>query len=140
MRLSVTTPKGSLLDTEVEEVIAPGAQGEFGVLPGHIPFLSALRPGVLAYRTKEGPRVLAVNDGLLEVAVTASGEQVLVLVSQALRSNAIDREAASAELAEVDKQLGDWKGDPGAELQALRGKRAWAEARLQAASLGTQAH
>lgn len=140
MRLSITTPKGSILDTEVDEIIAPGAQGEFGVLPGHIPFLSALRPGVLAYRTKEGERLLAVSDGLLEVAATPKGEQVLVLVSQALRSNGIDREAAAAELAETEKQLADWKGDVGPELAAARGKRAWAEARVNAAARGSTAH
>ena len=140
MRLSITTPKGSILDTDVDELVAPGAQGEFGVLPGHIPFLSALRPGVLAYRTKDGERLLAVSDGVLEVAVTPKGEQVLVLVAQALRSNNIDREAAAAELAEAEKQLADWKGDIGAEVAALRGKRAWAEARVNAASRGTVAH
>ena len=45
MQLSVTTPRGALVDTEVDEVTAPGALGEFGVLPGHVPFLSALKPG-----------------------------------------------------------------------------------------------
>lgn len=140
MRLSITTPKGSLLDTEVEEVVAPGTLGEFGVLPGHIPFLSSLRPGVLVYRTKDGERVLAINDGLLEVAQTDKGEQVLVLVTQALRAQGIDREAAAAEVVDIDKQLGDWKGDLGAEFQALVAKRAWAEARVNAAAKGTTAH
>ena len=140
MRLSITTPKGSLLDAEVEEVTAPGTEGEFGVLPGHIPFLSSLRPGVLAYRTKDGERVLAVSDGLLEVAQTAQGEQVLVLVTQALRTNNIDREAAAAEMADADKKLAEWTGDLGPEVQALRLKRAWAEARVNAASKGTLAH
>ena len=42
MRLSVTTPQGALVEADVDEVTAPGALGEFGVLPGHVPFLSAL--------------------------------------------------------------------------------------------------
>ena len=46
MRLSVTTPRGALVDTDVEEVTAPGELGEFGVLPGHVPLMSALKPGV----------------------------------------------------------------------------------------------
>ena len=56
------------LNAEVDEVTAPGVAGEFGVLPGHVPFLSALKPGVFVYRTKEGARYLAVGDGVLEVA------------------------------------------------------------------------
>lgn len=132
MRLSVTTPRGSLIDTEVEEVSAPGSLGEFGVLPGHIPFLSALRPGVLAYRTKEGERVIAVSDGVLEVAQTSTGEKVLVLVAEAKAATTIDRDAAAAEMLQADTKLSDWKGDLGAEYQALLSRRAWAEARVNA--------
>ena len=50
MKLSVTTPRGALVDADVDEVTAPGALGEFGVLPGHVPLMSALKPGVLVYR------------------------------------------------------------------------------------------
>lgn len=132
MRLSVTTPRGSLIDTDVEEVTAPGALGEFGVLPGHIPFLSALQPGVLAYRTKDGQRVIAVSEGVLEVAATARGEQVLVLVADAKAAQGIDRDAAAAELVETEKKLTDWKGDLGAEYQALLARRSWALARVNA--------
>ena len=132
MRLSVTTPRGSLIDTDVEEVTAPGALGEFGILPGHIPFLSALRPGVLAYRTKEGQRVLAVSEGILEVASTAKGEQVLVLVAEAKTAPSIDRDSAAADLIEAEKQLTNWKGDLGGDYQALRARASWAEARVNA--------
>ena len=51
MHLTVTTPRGSLVQIEVDEIAAPGALGEFGVLPGHVPFMTALKPGVLFYRT-----------------------------------------------------------------------------------------
>ena len=53
MRLSVTTPRGALVDTDVDEVTAPGELGEFGVLPGHVPLMSALKPGVLWYKGKD---------------------------------------------------------------------------------------
>lgn len=132
MRLSVTTPRGSLIDTDVDEVTAPGSLGEFGILPGHIPFLSALQPGVLAYRTKEGERVIAVTDGVLEVASTPKGEQVLVLVAEAKAATSIDRDAAATELLETEKQLTDWKGDLGAEYQTLIARRSWAQARVNA--------
>jgi F-type H+-transporting ATPase subunit epsilon len=136
MRLSLTTPRGALVDAEVDEVTAPGALGEFGVLPGHIPFLSVLRSGVFVYRTKEGPRYLAVGDGVLEVARVAGekGDKVLVLVDQATHAREVDREAAARELAAIDQEIANWKKETAGEYQALLARRAWAAARVDAAA------
>ena len=145
MRLSVTTPRGAILDTDIEEVTAPGVLGEFGILPGHIPFLSAIKPGVLVYRTKEGARVLAVGEGVLEVALGASGqggkdEQVLVLVDRAQSGREVDREAASKEAAQLEDELAKWQKELGGEYKALLGRRAWAQARVDAAERAGGAH
>jgi F0F1-type ATP synthase epsilon subunit len=86
----------------------------------------------LAYRTKEGERVIAVSDGVLEVAQTSTGEKVLVLVAEAKTATTIDRDSAAADMVDADKKLTDWKGDLGAEYQALIARRAWAEARVNA--------
>jgi F-type H+-transporting ATPase subunit epsilon len=51
--LRVVTPTQLVLDEEVDEVTAPGALGEFGVLPNHIAFLTLLEPGEMSY--KQGP-------------------------------------------------------------------------------------
>jgi F-type H+-transporting ATPase subunit epsilon len=136
MRLSLTTPRGALVDAEVDEVTAPGALGEFGVLPGHVPFLSELRPGVFVYRTKEGPRYLAVGDGVLEVARIAGdkGDKLLVLVDQATHAREIDREAAARELAAIDQEIAHWKKETAGEYQALLARRAWAAACVDAAA------
>ena len=135
MRLSVTTPRGALVDADVDEVTAPGALGEFGVLPGHVPFLSVLRPGVFVYRTKDGPRYLAVGDGVLEVARAGEkGDKVLVLVDQASHAREVDREAAAKELAAVDQEIAHWKKENAGEFQALLSRRAWAAARVEAAA------
>ena len=136
MRLSLTTPRGALVDAEVDEVTAPGALGEFGVLPGHVPFLSVLKPGVFVYRTKEGPRYLAVGDGVLEVARLTGdkGDKVLVLVDQATHAREVDRDAAAKELAAVDQEIAHWKKETAGEYQALLARRAWAAARVDAAA------
>jgi F-type H+-transporting ATPase subunit epsilon len=136
MRLSLTTPRGALVDAEVDEVTAPGALGEFGVLPGHVPFLSVLRPGVFVYRTKEGPRYLAVGDGVLEVARVAGdkGDKVLVLVDQANHAREVDRDTAAKELAAIDQEIAHWKKETAGEYQALLARRAWAAARVDAAA------
>ncbi len=134
MHLSLTTPRGSVIDTEVDEVTAPGALGEFGVLPGHIPFLSALRAGVFVYRTKDGPRLLAVSEGILTVARTPDGgDKVLVLVEQATAASDVDRDATSRELAALDAEIAAWKKDAGGEYKSLLARRDWVAARADAA-------
>jgi F-type H+-transporting ATPase subunit epsilon len=134
LRLSVTTPRGALVEADVLEVIAPGAKGEFDVLPEHVPFLSALNPGVLVYRTSDGPHVLAVGAGVLEVARHAGqADKVIVLVDQALTGSEIDAAAAAKDLAAADSELAGWKKDLDGEYQALLARRGWAVARVEAA-------
>jgi F-type H+-transporting ATPase subunit epsilon len=132
MRLSVTTPRGALVETDVDEVVAPGALGEFGVLPGHVPFLSALQPGVFVFRSNNQSRVLAVSEGVLEVARSNGGDKVIVLVSEALHAEEVDRPTAEKELAAADGELARWDRDLGGEHKALLTRRAWAAARLAA--------
>jgi F-type H+-transporting ATPase subunit epsilon len=157
MRLSVTTPRGSLVDTDVEEIVAPGTLGELGVLPGHVPLMSALKPGVLVYRTKDHTGVVAVGQGYLQVAPAVAApeaagshpaaagapgqirDRVLVLVDQALAAASVDRAAAERELAQADTELGQWKRELDGSYQALLLRRSWAAARVDAASRA-QAH
>jgi ATP synthase F1 epsilon subunit len=110
MRLSVTTPRGALVDADVDEVVAPGALGEFGVLSGHVPLMSALKPGVLVYRAKDARAgLVAIGPGFLQVAAPAQNDtahdRVLVLVDQALAAGDIDRAQAQKDLAAADKEL-----------------------------------
>ena len=141
MRLSVTTPRGALVETDVEEVTAPGTLGEFGVLPGHVPLMSALKPGVLVYRTKSETGTLAIGPGFLQVAPLAgqntSTDRVLVLVEQALAAAQVDRAAAEKELAAADGELAQWKRELDGEYQSLLLRRQWAAARLDAAARTT---
>jgi F-type H+-transporting ATPase subunit epsilon len=118
----------------VDEIAAPGALGEFGVLPGHVPFMTALKPGVLFYRTKEGPRFLAVGDGVLQVAPSGESNKISVLVDRGEPARDIDCDTAAQELAAVDAELAKTKAETAAEVKALLGKRAWAAARVDAAN------
>ena len=137
MQLTVTTPRGYLVQAEVEEVVAPGALGEFGVLPGHIPFMSVLKPGVLAYRLKDGLKYLAVGDGILQVARVAQGDKtddnVEVLVNRGEHGKDVNREAAQKELVASDAELAHTKAETMAELGPMQDRRAWAAARIEAA-------
>ena len=148
MRLSVTTPRGALVDTDVEEVTAPGELGEFGVLPGHVPLMSALKPGVLWYKGKDRSGVIAVGPGFLQVAQLAQAgdhdqvhggghDRVLVLVDQAMTAGDVDRAAAEKQLVAADKELAAWTGEIDGAHEALVVRRGWAQARLDAADRTT---
>jgi F-type H+-transporting ATPase subunit epsilon len=133
MHLTVTTPRGYLIQAEVDEIVAPGALGEFGVLPSHIPFMSVLKPGVLAYRLKEGVKYLAVGDGILQVARVVDGDKVEVLVNRGEHGKDVNRDAAQKELAAADAELAHSKAETMAELTPMQDRRAWAAARVEAA-------
>lgn len=120
MHLEVVTPTGTAVDAEVDEVTAPGQIGEFGVLPGHTPFLSALRPGVLRYGKGGQESRLAISTGLVEVTGT---DRVIIMTDRTAKPEDIDAGAMRKELDEADAAAKT--GDPLAE-----GRRAWAQARL----------
>ncbi len=139
MRLSITTPRGALVDTDVEEVTAPGLLGELGILPGHVPLMVALKPGVLTYRTKDHTGVIAVGQGFLQVAPLAAAngqpasDRVLVLVYHAVAAGGVDRASAESDLKAADVELSQWKRELDGEYQALLVRRDWAAARVDAA-------
>jgi len=138
MHLTVTTPRGYLVQLDVEEIAAPGVLGEFGVLPGHIPFMSVLKPGVLSYRVKEGVKYLAVGDGILQVARKGEGDKIEVLVNRGEHGEDVDREAAQKELAAADTEIGRSKAETMAELAPMQDRRAWAAAQVEAANRSSE--
>lgn len=68
MHLSIITPEKILFSAEAEMVVVPGTLGVFGVLPGHAPFVSTIRPGVIVIDTAENAqRKVAIVSGIAEV-------------------------------------------------------------------------
>ncbi len=65
--LEVVTPERFVLREEVDEVVVPGSEGDFGVLPGHCEFLTTLRAGKLSYRAGEQVQTLDIQGGFAEV-------------------------------------------------------------------------
>lgn len=100
-RLRIVSPERSLLDEEVEEVIAPGAAGEFGVLPDHITFLTVLAPGRLIYRIGNQRHVIAIFGGYAEVVDNV----MTVLADGAEPARQIDLEAARQAQQEAESAL-----------------------------------
>lgn len=135
MQVEVVTPTGPAASRAVDEVVAPGALGEIGILPGHVALITGLRTGVVTLKGQGATEVFAVGPGFLQVlGPQPSGEdRVIVLTERAERASEIDAAAAQRELAEIEKALGTWDREPDAEYEALYTRRAWAMARLAAA-------
>jgi F-type H+-transporting ATPase subunit epsilon len=130
MHLDIITPRGPLLSAVVDEFTAPGTLGEVGVLPGHIPFLSGVRAGVVRWRRGGEGGVVAVGPGFLEVS---PGQRCALLAAQGALAETIDAAAVRAELADAEKQLDRWDSEDAGARLALEAKRDWARACLDAA-------
>jgi F-type H+-transporting ATPase subunit epsilon len=101
IQLDIVTPERLSFSGEVDSVNLPGALGEFGVLPGHTPFLSALKIGAMHLRTQGRMVAFALNQGIAEV----TPEKVTVLVKTAERAEEIDVERAEAARARAEQRL-----------------------------------
>jgi len=99
--LEVVTPDRLVLSTEADVVVCPGVEGQFGVLVGHIPFLSALEIGEMYYRKGGQTEYLAVSGGFAEV----TGEKVTIVAESAEKGREIDVERAARALERAEKRL-----------------------------------
>jgi len=97
----LATPARMLVSTEADEVVAPGVEGYFGVLPGHAAFLTTLAPGEVTYRSGQVERYLAVGGGFAEV----TAERVIILAENAERPEEIDRERAERARQRAEMRL-----------------------------------
>ena len=115
--LEVVTPDRLVLSTQAEVVVCPGAEGQFGVLPGHIPFLSALEIGEMYYKTGGKTEYLAVSGGFAEV----TGEKVTIVAESAEMGREIDVERAKRALERAEKRVAAGKA---AEIDWARAEAA----------------
>ena len=101
LTLRIVTPDQSY-SYDVDEVVLPGSQGDFGVLPGHTPFFTSLRTGQMWYRQGEEKHFLAVSVGFVEVLP----ESVSVLSQVAQRAEDLDQEKAEAGMNRAREMMG----------------------------------
>ena len=127
--LRLVTPSRLLLDEEVDEVTAPGALGQFGVLPRHITFLTLLEPGEMSYRQGDRRYHLAITGGYAEVL----DDVMTVLADAAEYADEIDVERARGAKERAEKRMAELGPEhenfPAAEASLRR-----AEVRLEVAS------
>jgi F-type H+-transporting ATPase subunit epsilon len=126
--LEVVTPEKVLASREVDTVIAPGIEGEFGVLPGHINFLSGIIPGELRYNDGKRWEFICVTYGFAEV----SGDRVSVLVDSAEKAIDIDIERAQSSLDRARDRLSKDRDSKDIDFQRAEAALKRAMARLKA--------
>ena len=114
-RLEIVTPYGLVVNSKVEEAYIPGSQGDFGVLPGHAPFLTSLRIGELYYRREREIHYLAMNRGFAEVTPT----KTTILADTAEPAEEIDIERAKSARARAEERLRTLSKDDPAYPQAM---------------------
>ena len=99
--LEVVTPYRLVLSQEVEEITAPGSEGEFGPLPGHTQFFTTLKIGVVMYRQGKEQHHMAVTQGFVEVLP----DRVTILAEAAELSPEIDTERARQAKERAERSL-----------------------------------
>jgi len=102
IRLQVVTPEKLVVDEDVQIVVAPGSQGEFGVLAGHTPFLTTLQNGAVRYTNQNGEEhFVFVSDGFAETLP----DRVTVLAESAERRRDIDVNRAQAAMERAQRRI-----------------------------------
>ncbi|MCX8093345.1 MAG: ATP synthase F1 subunit epsilon, partial [Candidatus Goldbacteria bacterium] len=102
LNINIETPEKKIFEGKILSLVAPGIEGEFGVLPEHTPFVTVLKPGVVSFKKEDGNiEMLAVSGGYIEV----TRDKVILLVETAERPEEIDIETIKRRKEEKEKLL-----------------------------------
>jgi F-type H+-transporting ATPase subunit epsilon len=105
--LEIVTPTGVALRERVSELTAPSVAGEFGVLPGHLPLLAALRTGLVTYNKDGRDLKVAVHHGFAQVVNDVAN----LITERFAKHDDVDVVRVRMRLKEVDTELDHWQGD-----------------------------
>jgi F-type H+-transporting ATPase subunit epsilon len=128
IELELVTPDRPVVHGPVTSVSLPGKEGYLGILPGHAPLLSELKPGELSYTQDDATHYVAVSWGFAEVLP----DRVIVLVDTSERAEEIDRERAQRARQRAEERLGK-SSDPEIDRERAQAALERAMARLEAA-------
>lgn len=106
-KFELVSPAKLLFSGEVEEVIVPGTEGEFTVLPGHAPLVSTLRPGFLRFKNGTDQMTVFVRSGFAEV----NEKGLIVLAEEAARIEDINAADFAASISALEAKLSSAASD-----------------------------
>lgn len=132
LSLTIVTPEGTRYEGQVDGLVVPGAEGDFGVLPGHERFLAAVRIGELQIHDGRAALWAAVSDGFAEV----SGDKVVLMVDSCEFAGDIDAARAERAKARAEREIEQLKASHAETNNFLVEERALQRAliRIQVAS------
>ena len=134
VQFELVSPERLILSEMVEMVVVPGTEGNFGVLPGHAPLISTIRPGTIeVYEGRTVTQRFFVVGGIAEV----TPERCTVLADEAMVPEALDRAVLEAELQTVQGNLPSLRDQvaraTGTERERLAGELRHLERQLSVA-------
>ena len=107
MLLEIITAERQVYSDEVDAVVAPGLEGQLGILPHHAPLMTALQPGELIIRKDGAEQFLVVTGGFMEVL----GDRVTILADAAEQSDEIDEQRAQAAMESAQERVRNLESD-----------------------------
>jgi F-type H+-transporting ATPase subunit epsilon len=115
-QFDLVSPERLLFSERVEQVVVPGAEGDFTVLKGHAPFMSTLRPGVLNVTSGAGVQRIFVRGGFADV----TGEGLTILAERATPLAEVDAAALAAEIKNAEEDVADAKDGGARDIAELK--------------------
>jgi F-type H+-transporting ATPase subunit epsilon len=103
----LVTPERLLISGEAEQVVVPGAEGDFAVRAGHAPVISTLRPGIIEITLTDGKQRVLVKKGVAE----ADPERLTILAQTAVAVESLNAAALAAELKAAEAEVAEAKDD-----------------------------
>ncbi len=108
LKFELVSPERLLRSGDVQEVLVPGSEGDFVVMPKHAPVLTTLKPGVIVFKDEEGAEFkVFVRGGFAEVA----SEGLIILAETAIPMEELDKERLSQEIKNTEEDVADAKDD-----------------------------
>jgi F-type H+-transporting ATPase subunit epsilon len=126
LKLEIVTPEAVAFSDEVEMVTLPGVEGEMGIYPQHVPFMTQIVPGEVIARKGNQEFALAVGDGFVEI----TGDRVSLLTDLAVSGDADEAEAEAAR-KRADARLRERMGDEQAAVVEAAVARSVAQIKLK---------
>ena len=128
LNFDLVAPEARIFQGEVDMVVVPGSEGDFGVLAGHAPFMSTIRSGAIAIHEGAEIRRTFIHGGFAEV----TPEGLTILAEEAIDLNEVDPADVERQLTEAREDLGQARDDD--ETREAQGRIAKFEALLQTLS------
>ena len=120
MRLEIITAEQEVYADDVDALVAPGIEGQLGILPHHAPLMTVLQPGEVTIRKDGEETFLAVSGGFMEVMAN----KVTILAATCERSDEIDEERAQAAMEQAQERLAHRESNLELERAAVSMRRA----------------